>query len=108
MRFALDRSVGASAAAVFLMTLGEELWKRFLPKYLQALGAPVLATGAYGSLRDLVEVSPMAGPAVRAEAGGCPYLPGLRAVPAGGGRVSYGGVGLAGTLAFALLVDESR
>jgi hypothetical protein len=54
-RPALDRNTGAIAAAVFLMALGEELWKRFLPKYLQGLGAPLLAIGGYGSLRDLLD-----------------------------------------------------
>jgi MFS family permease len=54
-RLALDRNTGAVAAAVFLMALGEELWKRFLPKYLQSLGAPLVAIGGYGSLRDLVD-----------------------------------------------------
>lgn len=54
-RLALDRNTGAIAAAVFLMTMGEELWKRFLPKFLQDLGAPLVAIGAYGSLRDLLD-----------------------------------------------------
>jgi MFS family permease len=54
-RLGLDRNIGAVAGAVFLMTLGEELWKRFLPKFLQDLGAPLVAIGAYGSLRDLVD-----------------------------------------------------
>ena len=30
---------------MFLLALGENLWKRFLPKYLQTLGAPVVAIG---------------------------------------------------------------
>jgi MFS family permease len=55
MRLALDRNTGAVATAVFLMTLGEELWKRFLPKFLQDIGAPMAAIGGYGSLRDLVD-----------------------------------------------------
>jgi MFS family permease len=54
-RLALDRNTGAVATAVFLMTLGEELWKRFLPKFLQEVGAPMAAVGGYGSLRDLVD-----------------------------------------------------
>jgi MFS family permease len=54
-RLALDRNTGVVAAAVFLMTLGEELWKRFLPKFLQDVGAPMVAIGGYGSLRDLVD-----------------------------------------------------
>lgn len=40
---------------MFLMGLGEELWKRFLPKYLDALGAPVLAIGLYGTVRDFLD-----------------------------------------------------
>jgi len=51
----LDRRIGIMAGAVFLMTLGEELWKRFTPKYLESLGAPLLAIGGYGSMRDLFD-----------------------------------------------------
>lgn len=40
---------------MFLMALGENLWRRFIPKYLEALGAPVLAIGAYGSTEDLLD-----------------------------------------------------
>ena len=40
---------------MFLMALGENLWRRFLPKYLEALGAPILAIGAYGSTEDLLD-----------------------------------------------------
>jgi len=52
---ALDRNTGAVAGAMFLMSLGEELWKRFVPKYLEAAGAPLAAVGAYGSVRDLLD-----------------------------------------------------
>jgi len=51
----LRRNIVAVAGAMFLMGLGEELWKRFLPKYLAALGAPVLAIGLYGTIRDLLD-----------------------------------------------------
>jgi MFS family permease len=37
------------------MALGENLWSRFMPKYLEALGAPVLAIGAYGSAEDFLD-----------------------------------------------------
>ena len=37
------------------MTGAEELWKRFIPRYMEALGAPVIAVGAYGAARDLVD-----------------------------------------------------
>ncbi|MGH7720709.1 MAG: MFS transporter [Gemmatimonadaceae bacterium] len=43
------------SGAMFFMGLGEELWKRFIPKYLEALGAPVLAIGMYGTARDLLD-----------------------------------------------------
>jgi MFS family permease len=53
--FGLERNVVAVAAAMFLMGLGENLWKSFLPKYLQALGAPVLAVGLFGTVRDFLD-----------------------------------------------------
>jgi MFS family permease len=40
---------------MFLMGLGEELWKRFIPKYLEALGAPITAIGLYGTTRDFLD-----------------------------------------------------
>jgi hypothetical protein len=39
----LERNVLAASGAVFLLGLGEELWKKFLPKYLESLGAGTLA-----------------------------------------------------------------
>jgi MFS family permease len=51
----LDRTVTAAAVATGLMALGEQLWRRFLPKYLEALGAPVVAIGVYGSTNDLLD-----------------------------------------------------
>ena len=40
---------------MFLLGFGENLWKGFLPKYLEALGAPVLAIGLFGTVRDFVD-----------------------------------------------------
>jgi MFS family permease len=40
---------------MFVMGLGEELWKRFLPRYLQQLGAPVIAIGAFGTAMDFLD-----------------------------------------------------
>jgi MFS family permease len=51
----LERSVVAISAATFLLALGENLWKRFVPKYLEALGAPVTAIGLFGSFQDLLD-----------------------------------------------------
>lgn len=52
---ALQPGIVVAAAVTFLMTGAEELWKRFVPRYMEALGAPVLAVGAYGTSRDLVD-----------------------------------------------------
>jgi MFS family permease len=41
--------------AIFLIAGGEQLWTAFLPKYLQALGASVVAVGAYGVGKDLLD-----------------------------------------------------
>ena len=51
----LERNIVAVSIAMFLMGLGEELWKRFLPKYMQSLGAPVIAIGAYGTAMDFLD-----------------------------------------------------
>ena len=51
----LERNTLAVVGAMFLMALGENLWRRFLPKYLEALGAPILAIGAYGSVEDALD-----------------------------------------------------
>jgi len=54
-QFGLERNTAAAAGAMFLMALGEHLWRRFLPKYLEVLGAPVLAIGADGSTEDFLD-----------------------------------------------------
>jgi len=51
----LERNVAAASAAVFLLGLGEELWKKFLPKYLEALGATTLAIGLFGTAKDFFD-----------------------------------------------------
>src|ERR1051325_10145512 len=51
----LERNVAAVSAAVFLLALGEELWKRFLPKYLEALGAGAGVVGLFGTTRDFFD-----------------------------------------------------
>jgi MFS family permease len=51
----LERNVVAVAVAMLLLGLGENLWKSFLPKYLQALGAPVVAVGLFGTVRDFLD-----------------------------------------------------
>jgi MFS family permease len=51
----LERNVAVSSAAVFLLGLGEELWRKFLPKYLEALGAGVGVVGLFGTAEDFFD-----------------------------------------------------
>ena len=56
-RLGLERRVAALAAGLFVFGLGEELWSRYVPEYLRALGASALAIGAFGTLRDLLDAA---------------------------------------------------
>jgi MFS family permease len=51
----LERNVSIASAAVFLLGLGEELWKKFLPKYLESLGATTLIIGFFGTAEDFFD-----------------------------------------------------
>ncbi len=51
----LEPNVVAVSTAMFLLALGENLWQKFLPKYLQALGAPIRAVGLFGSIEDFLD-----------------------------------------------------
>jgi MFS family permease len=51
----LERNVGISSAAVFLLGFGEELWKKFVPKYLEALGATTPIIGLFGTAQDFFD-----------------------------------------------------
>ena len=51
----IHRNVVAASAAVFLVGLGEELWKKFLPKYLESLGASVTVVGFFGTSEDFLD-----------------------------------------------------
>jgi MFS family permease len=52
--FGLKRNLVILLIAIFVIGTGEELWMRFVPKYLKTLGAPVLAIGLYDALRTLL------------------------------------------------------
>jgi MFS family permease len=45
----------AAAAVVGAMSLGEHLWRRFLPKYLESMGAPAAGIGLFGTLEDFLD-----------------------------------------------------
>jgi MFS family permease len=51
----IERNVAAASGAVFLVGLGEELWKKFLPKYVESLGANVAAVGLFGTAEDFFD-----------------------------------------------------
>ena len=51
----LERNVSLASAAVFILALGEELWKKFLPKYLEALGATTGIIGLFGTAEDFLD-----------------------------------------------------
>src|SRR5215213_137763 len=51
----LERNVSLASAAVFILGLGEELWKKFLPKYLEALGASTGVIGLFGTAEDFFD-----------------------------------------------------
>ncbi len=51
----LERNVILASAAFFLLGFGEELWKRYLPKYLEALGASTFVIGLFGTVRDFFD-----------------------------------------------------
>jgi MFS family permease len=44
-----------ASGAVFLLGFGEELWKKFLPKYLEALGAGTPVIGLFGTAEDFFD-----------------------------------------------------
>jgi MFS family permease len=52
--FGLKRNLVILLIAIFVIGAGEELWMRFVPKYLQTLGASVLVIGLYDALRTLL------------------------------------------------------
>jgi MFS family permease len=51
----LERNVSIASAAVFILGLGEELWKKFVPKYLEALGATTAVIGLFGTAQDFFD-----------------------------------------------------
>src|SRR5687767_4886168 len=51
----LERNVSISSATVFMIGLGEELWKKYLPKYLETLGASVPVIGLFGTAENLLD-----------------------------------------------------
>ncbi|RMF30132.1 MAG: MFS transporter, partial [Chloroflexi bacterium] len=53
--FALEHNILVLLGALLVIGMGEALWVRFMPKYLEALGAGAVAIGAYGSFKKIVD-----------------------------------------------------
>jgi MFS family permease len=56
-RLGLERRVAALASALLVYGFGEELWSRYLPAYLRAMGASALLIGVFGTARDLLDAA---------------------------------------------------
>jgi len=54
---------------VFFVGLGEELWKKFLPKYLESLGASAAIVGLFGTADAIYQYPGLAGRSLGAPAG---------------------------------------
>ena len=54
-RFGLNAQTGAILGGLFLVSLGEELWSPYLPRYLDALGASLLVIGLWSAGKNLLE-----------------------------------------------------
>jgi len=52
--FALKRNLVVLLIAIFVIGAGEELWMRFVPKYLQALGASIFVIGLFDAIRTML------------------------------------------------------
>ena len=50
----LRRNIVILLAAIVVIGAGEEMWMRFVPKYLEALGAGALVIGLYDALKTLL------------------------------------------------------
>jgi MFS family permease len=51
----LERNVLVVFVTILILGMGEELWIRFIPKYLEVLGAGAAVIAAYGTLTDLLD-----------------------------------------------------
>ncbi len=51
---ALNRQTSILLAAIFLIGAGEEMWMRFLPKYMEALGASAILIAAFDAIKTLL------------------------------------------------------
>lgn len=50
----LERDMVVMVVTVLILTLGGQIWSRYVPKYLEYLGASTLVIGLYGSIKAVV------------------------------------------------------
>ena len=51
----LERNIVVMLAGIIIIGIGEELWTRFIPRYLELLGATAWLIAWYGTLRDFLD-----------------------------------------------------
>lgn len=51
----LERNILVMLTSILIIGMGEELWMRFVPKYLELLGASAWIIALYGTLKDLID-----------------------------------------------------
>jgi len=51
----LEPNIMVMLVTFLILGMGEELWTRFIPKYLEFLGASVWVIALYGTLKDLID-----------------------------------------------------
>lgn len=51
----LERNILVMLGSILILGMGEELWTRFVPKYLEYLGATAWIVALYGTLKDLLD-----------------------------------------------------
>lgn len=51
----LERNILVILSAILTLGMGEELWVRFVPKYLELLGASAWVIAVYGTLKDFLD-----------------------------------------------------
>src|SRR5713101_211978 len=51
----LERNILVMLVVIVVIGMGEELWSRFMPKYLEVLGTGTWVIAAYGTLKDFLD-----------------------------------------------------
>ena len=51
----LERNILVMLAAIIILGMGEELWARYIPKYLELLGASAWIIAFYGTIKDFLD-----------------------------------------------------